>query len=72
MKYGITDTELVEAFEYLDNLRDSGVTNMFGAVPFMVDALGWDSKTSKEVLFAWMKTFDKTKTISQRVKDTNE
>lgn len=29
-----------EYFEYLDELRESGVTNMFGAAPYLVSEFG--------------------------------
>jgi len=42
-------------FEYLDALRDSGVTNMFGAVPYLINEfpeLPMDE--AKKVLKNWM------------------
>lgn len=47
-----------EHLEYLDSLRESGVTNMFGARPWLMKAyprLGPDA--AGEVLSYWMKTF---------------
>lgn len=47
-----------EYFEFLDALRETGVTNMFGAVPFLMDEyphLAYDE--AHEVLVTWMKTF---------------
>lgn len=44
-------------FEYLDKLRESGITNMFGAVPFIQEEFGFDYETSKAHLLKWMKTF---------------
>ena len=46
-----------EVFEYLDELRESGVTNMFGATPYIVDAFDLDQKTARDLLCKWMKTF---------------
>ena len=44
-------------FDYLDRLRDSGVTNMFGAVPYLrrkFPELSFDPAKAKEILKAWM------------------
>ena len=44
-------------FEYLDALRDSGVTNMFGAGPYLQEAFGLSRYEAKDVVLAWMQTF---------------
>lgn len=49
------DTE--NYFTYLDNLRESGETNMFGAAPYLQEEFGLDRKEASEVLGEWMKTF---------------
>ena len=47
-----------EYLEYLDNLRESGETNMYGATPFLQDEFPeLDKRTAREVLQYWMKTF---------------
>ena len=47
-----------EHLEFLDNLRDSGVTNMFGATPYLEEEFPeLDYKQSGKVLSYWMKTF---------------
>ncbi len=43
--------------EYLDDLRESGITNMFGASPFLADEFGLDDKEAREILSEWMKSF---------------
>jgi hypothetical protein len=44
--------------EYLDELRESGLTNMFGARPYLHDAYPELSKQeSGDILVYWMKTF---------------
>jgi len=48
-------------FKYLNNLRDSGVTNMFGASPYLQDEFGLDRKESREMLAKWMRSFDEDK-----------
>lgn len=43
-------------YEFLDDLRDSGVTNMFGAAPYLQREFGLDRNKAKDVLLAWMKS----------------
>jgi len=43
---------------YLDDLRESGITNMFGARPYLIGAFpGLSSKESVNILTYWMQTF---------------
>lgn len=47
-----------EHLEYLDNLRKSGVTNMFGAVPYIKRAFPkLTQEQAVKVLTYWMRTF---------------
>ena len=49
-------------FEFLDDLRDSGETNMFGAAPYLqaeFPELRGDRTKAGEILIAWMHHFDK-------------
>jgi hypothetical protein len=46
-----------EQLVYLDRLRESGVTNMFGASPYLVREFGLSWDESYEVLSEWMHTF---------------
>ena len=50
--------EFEEYFEYLDQLRESGVTNMFGASPYLVNDFGVDRSTAQRILIEWMRSFD--------------
>jgi len=45
-------------FEYLDDLRESGVTNMFGAGAYLEADFGLDRNEARKVLSKWMETFD--------------
>ena len=47
-----------EVFEYLDALRESGITNMFGASPYIVRQFGCNKETARELLVKWMETFE--------------
>ncbi len=43
---------------FLDRLRESGVTNMFGAVPYiLLEFPDLSEQQAKQVLLYWMKTF---------------
>ena len=44
-------------FEYLDQLRESGAINMFGASPYLQEAFDLDRYEAKDVLLEWMQTF---------------
>jgi len=48
-----------EHLDYLDCLRESGVTNMWGASVYIEEEFGLDRKEAKELLSHWMKTFSK-------------
>ena len=43
---------------YLDRLWESGVTNMFGAVPYiLLEFSDLSEQQAKQVLIYWMRTF---------------
>lgn len=44
-------------FEYLDGLRDSGVTNMFGAAPYVEEEFGVGHREAVKFVLEWMETF---------------
>jgi len=47
-----------EHLRYLDQLRESGVTNMFGAAPFvLLQFPDLSEQQAKQVLIYWMRTF---------------
>lgn len=43
--------------KFLDELRESGETNMFGARPYIQEEFGLDKKEAGEILSEWMRTF---------------
>ena len=50
-------------FVYLDDLRESGEINMFGAVPYLQQAfpeLADDRDRAKRILMAWMSFCEKS------------
>lgn len=50
----------VKYFAFLNELRESGITNMFGAGPFLEDEFPeLNRQEAKDELLAWMQSFDK-------------
>ena len=43
---------------YLDRLQKSGVTNMFGAAPYISETFGVSKKEAREYLKVWMDTYE--------------
>ena len=46
-----------QVFEYLDALRESGATNMYGAVPYIMDEFDIPRDPASKFLSRWMETF---------------
>ena len=46
-------------FEYLESLRDSGKTNMWGAVPFLAMEFEISEEEAGEILVRWIKSFER-------------
>ena len=46
-------------FEFLDNLRESGQVNMFGAGQVLQEVYGMNRHEAREVVAAWMEQFGK-------------
>ena len=51
------DEDLAMYFDFLENLRESGVTNMFGAVPYLMDEFLIDKSEALDILGRWMETY---------------
>ena len=47
--------------QFLDELRDSGVTNMYGATPYLQEAFGLDKIEARMILIDWMENYGKRK-----------
>lgn len=47
-----------EAMSFLNVLRESGVTNMFGAAPYVEDEFGIDKREARRILSLWMQNFN--------------
>jgi len=46
-----------EEFEYLDRLRESGETNMWGAGTYLHSEFGMGRKEARAIVGLWMDTF---------------
>ncbi len=56
MKRSITTTE-TKVFTYLNALRKSGITNMYGASPYIQETFSFDRDKAIKLLSLWMKNF---------------
>lgn len=45
-------------FKYLENLRISGVTNMYGAAPYLTAVFDIDKYEARTILSDWMNRYD--------------
>jgi hypothetical protein len=60
-------TDLAEVFQYLDELRESGRTNMWGASDYLVLEMDLERDEARRVLRLWMDTFDGESSVEERV-----
>ena len=51
----ITDLEK-SVFEYLEGLRVSGVTNMFGSTPYIQEEFDLEKRHARKLLTKWMES----------------
>ena len=49
-----------EVYTFLDNLRESGIVNMFGAGPYVKDAFNLSGPEARKLLTGWMQAYGKT------------
>jgi hypothetical protein len=50
----MTDEQRAKYHEYLEQLRASGRTNMFGAAPYLMSRFGLERREAESVLLDWM------------------
>ena len=53
----ITEDQHEKYYVYLDNLRESGITNMYGAVPYLKKAFKIKEDIATTILSNWMRSF---------------
>lgn len=44
----------IKVFHFLDELRESGITNMFGATPYIQTEFGFSKNRARGYLTDWM------------------
>ncbi len=54
-----------EVFYFLDGLRASGDTNMWGAGAYLELVFGMDKVQAKHYLLEWMKTFSERQNVAK-------
>jgi len=60
-EHNTENISMAEYFAYLERLRESGETNMYGAVPYLqreFPELAFDRSRAHEILTAWMRSYD--------------
>jgi len=62
----LTKAELADAFDYLDLLRETGATNMYGARPYLVRDCELSDKQASKALVLWMETYSETASPDER------
>ena len=55
---GICNEMRSQVYTFLDELRNSGETNMYGAGPYIRDEFGFDKYQSRTILGDWMRDFE--------------
>lgn len=58
--------DLTDVFEYLDDLRESGVTNMYCAAPYLERDMGLSKRRAGEALSLWLQSFSRNSTPAER------
>ena len=50
--------EWIEYYVYLEELRQSGETNMFGSAPYLREAFGLGRRESIKIVANWMDNYE--------------
>ena len=53
----LSSEQVHEMFVWLDDLRASGMVNMFGAYPLLAEGFSIEPSVAKQVWTAWTKSF---------------
>lgn len=56
-KYSIKE-EWSDYYNMLESIRQFGITNMFGAAPYLAEFAGIDKKLASQVLTSWMQNYN--------------
>ena len=50
--------EWKEYYLYLEELRQSGITNMYGAAPYLAEEFNLKIRDAREILCNWMNNYE--------------
>lgn len=53
----VDGVDVQEAYDFLDSLRESGVTNMFGAPAYVREEFGCSKATARQLFVWWTEDF---------------
>ena len=56
----MNEEQMKEYFDYLGALRNSGVTNMFSAAPYLQNYFGLSRTESRCILLEWIESFSRS------------
>jgi len=59
----MSDNFKENVFEFLDDLRESGAVNMFGAGQFVQEAFDVDRREARTLVGEWMDTFSERHSV---------
>jgi hypothetical protein len=59
---------LARQFTFLDQLRESGDTNMYGSAPYVMDAFGVNRDKASKIVRDWMRSFDGKSSAEERAR----
>lgn len=54
----MNDMTTNEYWLFLEDLRRTGITNMFGAAPYLMNEFGLSKQEAQKILIEWMKNYD--------------
>lgn len=63
MKENPINEEWKEYYILLEGIRESGITNMWGASPYLAEFAGIDHKLAQKILCSWITNYDKLKEL---------
>ncbi len=63
----LSKKSLTDVFSYLDQLRMSGITNMYASGSYVVAAFSWPQNKASRAVSLWMQTFAIDEPMKDRV-----
>lgn len=69
LKQKLAVKAMAAQFAFLDDLRASGETNMYGAAPYLCREFGMHRDVARDVLRGWQDTYDPDVDVTTRATD---